>query len=329
MNTHFKIDAGVDARSSFPAHAALSLIDTSSTFHASHGYRHPLGIYNTSVLRILRRTRIFCEKLEARFSSEHVGKEGSGLGLDDEILDYLELALYSSAEHIDEIKAIADGFFKSGRQQAKNNTDYKKFDNRIDGYKKRISGYVNAIKHKQSRVRFYSSDCLINSTKMRLYGYFMEGVDRGVVGPHPVFHGNGSVFSLSSLAWEIITFLLQCSWALNEYLWVVAKFFHGPAGVRCDELVSATLAAARLPLYSFDDEHPFDRVLLSIEHAGQEEKIDSGIYGSILKPWGAVITLIPINDKSEFTGDGISCSFRFPSPSRVVIKNWKINKNEH
>lgn len=317
----YVIDLRRGAQSCFPSHATLSLVEPSSTYHNLQGYRQPLGIYNISLIRILRRTENFCRKLEVLFSDFEQGHEEGRKEIEDEISDYLELALYSAAEHVDEVKAIADGFFKRGRQQAKGSEEYRKLDNKISLYKKKISAYVNAIKHDQSRIRFCTSDLMIDGKHVRLYGYFVEGVSNGAVGPNPVFHGSGNVFSITSLAWEIICFLLQCSSALNDFLLKVAKLANGPTKIESEKLKNAVLSAARLPIYSFDDSHPFDHLDLEILFDNHErDLLASHIYGSMLRPWGAVKTVINMGAKTQFVGDGVTDTFKFPTATKVSLK---------
>lgn len=98
-----------------------------------------------------------------------------------EIIDYIELTLYSAAEHVDDIKAIARGFFKDkiNYDRSKHVT---KLLNTLKQHKNLITVSANAIKHNQSRIRLFSQEFTHSGEQMCLHGYFIEAVSKGVVG---------------------------------------------------------------------------------------------------------------------------------------------------
>lgn len=299
---------------------ALSRLDSTDTFHLEQGYRPPLGIYNMSVSRILSRTKNLCAKMEEVFKSTDAA---SGVGLTNEVADNIELALYAAAEHFDDIKAIADGFFKQGRKQAKNTENYRKLENKIDTYKRTIYSYVNSIKHKQSRLRYYSSTVIVNQKTLKFFGYFIEGVNDGVVGPNKLFHGNGQVFSLTSIPWEIIIFLEKSSIALADFLENFSLAGSDIYPVNRDLLKETVAAATRLPLYSFDEAHPFDENIIKIifdENFSRENYLSP--YGSLDNPWGKIKPFLMVSGASEMIGDGVTRSFKIVRPSRLKLMAW-------
>ncbi|MFX5839510.1 hypothetical protein ABTE60_19570, partial [Acinetobacter baumannii] len=91
-----------------------------------------------------------------------------------------------------------------------------------------------------------------------------ESTKDGVVGPSPIFHKTDrSIFSITSLAWEIIIFTLKSSRSLRNFL-STKKAIYGPAKTESDHLQKAIIAAARLPLYSLTEEHPLTSVTLNL-----------------------------------------------------------------
>jgi hypothetical protein len=156
-----------------------------------------------------------------------------------------------------------------------------------------------------------------------LHGYFIEGVEAGVVCPSRTFHKNQDVFSITTLIWEIIVFLLNCSRDLAEFLRAVSSHVAGPEDSRDELFQKAVIAAARLPLYTFGEEHPFSRVTLHIRTSdGKNDSLKSGLYGSITKGWSKISTPSFGQCASRFSGDGKTRSFRFAQPKEISFHHW-------
>src|SRR5947207_1165529 len=104
----FEIDISSTAQSSLEAQAVLATIDPGSCHHLSQQLRLPLGIYNVSVSRIAERVLALCKRLEMYFNAS---PDISGLRkereLRIELLEFMELAIYAAAEHVDDIESIA------------------------------------------------------------------------------------------------------------------------------------------------------------------------------------------------------------------------------
>jgi hypothetical protein len=248
------------------------------------------------------------------------------LNANDEIMqelnDYIELTLYAAAEHVDDIKSIATGFFRNSNLRDRHPA-YQSLQKEIKKHKRLISAAANAIKHQQSRIRVFSLEYSHGGSSGCLHGYFIEGVEAGVVAPSKTFHQSQDVFSITTLAWEVIVFLLNCSRDLAMFLRTTSNQLAGPVTTNCNELSKAVVAAARLPLYTFGEEHPFSRITVRVISSDDTtSQLESGLYGSISHHWlktgnatfGAFV--------SRFSGDGKTVSFRFAQPKSIVLHHW-------
>jgi hypothetical protein len=239
-----------------------------------------------------------------------------------EIIDYVELSLYAAAEHVDDITSIATGFFKHQALRDKNPA-YRALSKAIKQHKHFIAAAANAIKHQQSRVRLASIPFEDQGHRGVLHGYFIEAVVNGVVAPSPTFHRSRKLFSLTSLAWAILIFLLLASRDLAVFLNAVGVQLEGPARVSCVSFTKAVVAAARLPIYDFGEPHPFSLVTLSLGvESSSSGLIDSGIYGSIRNGWSPTCSPIFGNLASHYEGDGKSQRFEFFTVDSVSLQHW-------
>lgn len=325
LKQSFTIDLMKGSQSSLAAHPLLSIIDETCCFHTERSLRLPLGIYNISVSRVCEKLTAFCTRLEKYICSSHSIKGNDGENeLQRELVDYIELAIYAAAEHVDDLEAIASGFFKDKKSFGKDAsarilmTDVKRF-------KAFISASANAIKHQQARIRIYSLEFSHVEINSILHGYFIEGVEDGAVGPSIVFHKTQRVFSITTLAWEILLFLLRCSESLHRFLLSVAKFIHGPASQTSNMVSKAVTSAARLPLFTFDEEHPFSKATFVLTSDGSvDEELDSNLYGSFSRRWSLSEEVRFGSSNAGFVGDGTTRSFTFPLPSRVNLQHWQL-----
>ena len=240
-----------------------------------------------------------------------------------ELIDYVELAVYAAAEHVNDIDSIAFGFFMESKD-CKNSKAYKDLRKEVNRLKRAIAISANAIKHQQARIRLFSIEMTHAQHETCLHGYFVEGVQNGVIGPNCVLHRSQDCFSLTSLAWEIIAFLLGCSRALYCYLIAIGQRAPELPAPNCSIFNKAVSAAARLPLYTFGEEHPFTRVTLLVGPLVGEgaTTLESDLYGSILTRWD--VSAVPSFGRfhSSFVGDGVSKSFRFAQPKQVSLMHW-------
>jgi hypothetical protein len=156
MKPAFTIDYADRAASPLAAHALLSSSLAMRTYHVEQGFRASLGIYNASISRIFDKVISLAKKLEAYFKLSNSVEELRKFRQERiELIDYIELALYAAAEHVDDLDAIAVGFYPS-RALAERSPQFRTLQKNIKSLKRFVAIAANSIKHQQARVRIYS-----------------------------------------------------------------------------------------------------------------------------------------------------------------------------
>jgi hypothetical protein len=324
MKPEFRIDLSEGANTPLEALPILSLLDPKVGFHTSMNLRPPLGIYNVSIARVCDKLIKCCDKLEKYFKASI--KLGVLRGKDDlrkEMIDYIELALYAAAEHVDDISLIAKGFFPD-KQKYKSSTEASKLESPIKRHKSLITASINAIKHHQARIRIFSVEIRHAGIGHCLHGYFIEGVHDGIVGPSKIFHKDArQVISITSLIWEIICFILNSSRELARFVKKVTDVSQNGNQIRSDTFAKVVIAAARLPIYSFDDIHPFSetRIIINADEHGPE-LLNSNIYGSITQRWANSKDMQFLGDTGNYEGDGVTGTFKIVKPTTLGLQHW-------
>ncbi|NQX80275.1 MAG: hypothetical protein HRT83_07005 [Hyphomicrobiaceae bacterium] len=320
----FEIYIGDADHDPLEAFHVLRVMDIAFGNHLNNDLRPPLGIYNTSLSRLSGRLEKCSSKLEKLFkTSTHIEAVNDNKHLLEEVLDYLELSLYSAAEHVDDLKLIVNGFFDTKKDFNKS-PHSKTFIKNLKHHRDFIASVVNAIKHEQARVRLFSQEIKYGFHEMCLHGYFIEGVNNGEVGPNKIIHDDDSaVFSITSIIWEIICFVLKASRDLKEFLILQtgASVKDAPRGG--DFFVNAIIAAARLPLYSYDDEHPFSKICLVINTDEKSKKLfSSDLHGSLAAGWGASPEMKFGSTSSSYSGDDVTKKFKLVAPKKLSLQHW-------
>lgn len=323
MKPHYELDMASDAPSCLEVYKTLRLLSLENCNHNSNNLRLPFGIYNISINRICEKLILLSKKLENYFDKsyllEHLEEKST---LRQEIVDYIELSLYSAAEHIDDLDSIASGFYKNKNLRDKSNF-YKKFQKNIKTNKRFISSFTNSIKHNQSRIRIFSTEFSNGKFSGCLHGYFIEGVKAGAVGPSESFHLTESIYSITTLIWEIILLLLNCSRDLNEFLINTGSQIIGPVNTQFDAFQLAINSAARLPLYTFGEAHPFEHTKFSLLY--EDDAIlyfQSACFGSLIKGWDRSALTTFGKSKINFESDGVTKTFNIPIPKIINLQHW-------
>lgn len=324
MKSIFEIDISPDSVSPLEAYQSLTRLTNQNSYHTERNFRLPLGIYNVSTSRICDKLTALCQRIEKyflEFNELESAPQQKNI-LHKELIDYIELSVYAAAEHIDDIDAIASGFFKN-KVLCEKNVAYKDLQKNLKIHKKFISSFANSIKHQQSRIRLYSKEFSNRLILGYFHGYFIEGVESGVICPSGIFHKTQHVFSITALAWEIIFLLLNSSKELNIFLKSVATQLIGPTNTKSDHFQKTIIAAARLPLYTFGEVHPFARTTLKIltEYIDVDPSTKK-LYGSILNGWNTSTEHTFGKSAAHFEGDGSSRTFRLAAPKQVDLLHW-------
>ncbi|MFG1228584.1 hypothetical protein [Xanthobacter wiegelii] len=197
--------------SPLPALNILSSLKNGASYHEQRDCRHPLGIYNISVARICDKVAKCADKLEAYWQVS--GSPDSVDNLDatqGEMIDYLELAMYAAAEHVDDLEEIAKTFYNSDREAA-SSADVRLFKKAIKPLRDEISNFANTIKHAHGRLRLYQTDFYQDVSGIRVLGFFVEGWADGGIAPHRVLHSGGkTVLSLHHFFGMCLPMLGKC-----------------------------------------------------------------------------------------------------------------------
>jgi hypothetical protein len=321
----FQVDLAKNAQSGLEAQPLLEMVDNAATYHTAHNLRPALGIYNVSTFRTLKKAKDLCEKLEDYIRLDPDSPDHEFISRAQQaLIDYIELSLYAAAEHVDDLEHIVKHFYQFDRERV-SCTAYKNFQKEVKQHKRFISAVTNYIKHSQHRIRLYHLNYVHENHADTFHGYIIESVTDGVVGPSPVFHSTDrNVFSTTSLAWEIIMFVLRSSRSLKTFL-STKKLLPGSALTSSEHLTEAMIAAARLPLYNLDDDHPFSIASLKLMWDElSNDRASSLLYGSISNQWHSSNALTFGKSGVAFAGDGITRSFKMLiKPSRVGLQHWK------
>jgi hypothetical protein len=223
---------------------------------------------------------------------------------------------------VDDLELIVDNFF-CNRNESKRSFAHSKFKQELKAHKRFIAAVANYIKHSQHRIRLFHLEFVHASTSGVMHGYIIESVSGGVVGPSEIFHASHrSVFSMTSLVWEIIVFVLKASRSLREFLNSVRQL-SGPVRTSCNVLSDSLIAAARLPIYNMDDDHPISSVALRLDWDQDSTlRAQSGLYGSAFRPWEHGSGMYLGRCGAAFAGDGVTRSFRMlVQPSRISLQH--------
>ena len=83
------------------------------------------------------------------------------------------------------------------------------------------------------------------------------------------------------------------------------------------------VAAARLPLYSFDETHPFSETRIIIDGDDNGIKtLDSNIYGSIIQKWKKSDDMQFVSEIANYEGDGVTKTFEIVKPKALKLQHW-------
>jgi hypothetical protein len=321
-----RIDLPSQGAGALPALDRLSSLIDAPLHHDKIGVRHPLGIYNLSVARVSNKVVACATKLEALIQTAATLSELHALEKEsEELVDYLELCLYAAAEHVDDVESIAVCCFAS-KKEFKRSLHARKMLKEVKVIRDRLTAIANALKHHQARIRLYAIEFQHGRRPMCLHGLFVEAFHQGTVGPSPIFHaGIEKVISLPSFLWELMVYVFEMSVALDQFLQAVQAVKLAECSSRPSEVFTrACIATARLPNYSFDGAHPFERVRLVV---GADEANDkllvSNLYGSIRMPWSQETEHTLGGHVVTYRGDGVTKSFALVQPSTIRLQHWK------
>jgi hypothetical protein len=319
----YKIDIDAEGTSCLEALSALSNLRQGVLYHEIIDSRHPLGIYNISIGRVCDKIAKCCEKLEQYFnaSTDVSILQSKFVALRREVLDYLELSIYSAAEHVDDSEAIAKCFFKESMSFAKSPVT-KRLKTDLKNARKLISAFANLIKHHQSRIGLLSVEFVHDSVPMCLHGIFAEEFSAGAVRPKTILStGSQQLMSITGFLWDIVVFVLAVSAAIKRLILNLSAVDENALSAELSKpMAEAITALTRLPLYSFDEDHPFVRTRLLLQYESSLlPSINSGLYGSMARPWSKNATGSFGQLATSYECDGATTSFVMLTPTNLHL----------
>jgi hypothetical protein len=315
------VNVSVERDRSLPAYRTLAQFgDDLQFFHTKRGMRLPLGMYNMSVSRICARVSQYCQELEPLFQTSLMHSDASN-ATREEIASALEAMIYAAAEHGDDVEKLSSGFFGS-HDIAKQNAEFRKLANKVKKLRKLTTLIANKIKHEQARLSFYSMEFVHDGTPGTLHGFYVEGVNDGVIGPHKDVHSEVPILSLTTLAWEVLDFVSSSSMALDDFLTGFVKQDLQHENKQGPHFAQAVMTAVRLPTYTFGEEHPFNRQTLRIFSDDGTKPPASSLYGTLSNPWSKSDNMRFVSYATTSIGDGSSRSFALVQPKIVSLVHW-------
>jgi hypothetical protein len=288
--------------------AALAAQRPRPTHETVHRLRQPLGIYNTSILRILPAFREVLNATAAiSANSPFVPAVLGGKAL--AFLSAYERLLYLLMEHLDDCLNVLLCCFPSKAAYGSSSvvTGYKGHQR---GYYRHLGRIVNKMKHHQARVRLI----VLHDKRITLPGYYVEGVDEaGRIGPDKEIHkGGGTAFSAArDLRFHVANLYIvshHLSQSVDELLGEGIDQEYDAHSAE-DDIALMVDRIASLPLVLFPDEllDPFPTVRLR-KHPGGTREL------SVRFPDPAAELVLPIGLSRyvAFQGDGVSRAFAIP-----------------
>lgn len=124
------------------------------------------------------------------------------------------------------------------------------------------------------------------------------------------------------MLWEVLVFLLHASDSLRDFIANLISI-ESPPLVSYAAYSDAITAVARLPLYSFDELHPFaeTKIIITVDEYAKT-RLDSGLYGAISSKWKKNNDGTFGNNSAEYAGDGVSKQFKLVSPKTLNLQHW-------
>ncbi len=285
----------------------LAAIPATSIHSGELGSRPPIGVYNVGFDRVLNRIERLFNPVE-EIARGHWTAEA--LPNYETTLEALEAFLYALLEHVDDCRSILRALFDSPTS-FKRSRHVRKYDQEIRPYRDHIGSVVNAIKHRQGRLRAVS----VFSPHYLIPGYYVEtAYPDGMIGPDKDIHDNGdTAFSCYENCRYHFVNLFRCAFLLNEAVQNILSQANTSSPHTDQNELRRVLEVARrlcaLPNTCFLDE--IFKPAASIQMQSKENAIET-FELKFGKGVSARRTLDGFNVKLEFRGDGASRNFKIP-----------------
>lgn len=294
------------------------------TFEDRYGLRKPFGIYNISISRLDTRLERTARSIRDFMMANPTIPKAESRSV-DLMSDYLESCIYAAAEHVDDLESCLKCFFSNAQSYSKSKT-VRRFKDCLKRVRRIVSAFANSIKHQQARIRLNEIEFIHDSNRMVLIGFFVEGVENGKVGPSKIVQGEDvQVISVASFLWEIFIFAHEAADLLADALAEIMATASGNADrPRWAILRKAVIEIARVPNFSFDGPHPFERATIRLESEKATALFSSAdLYGSLGNRWSMSKSHAFGGTVQSYQGDGVTKSFALVAPKNIRLQHWQ------
>lgn len=304
----------------FPSvYGALRLAPESAMHFLDHDLRHPLGIYNVSIGRVLSAFEGVLTEND-RIQSALFNSSGQLDIQGGPLVEALAELLESMLAHTDDCYHILKTFhppvtprkppaFAQDWLEAVKDPAVKGFRDAIREHRDAIAAIVNRMKHSHARL----CTIVFHGNGPRIVGYFLEGVDkRGSLGPDPVLHPGNTAISLHrDLRLHLFRLYMIGHYLKTAVLKDLEMLHHTSldgalkAEDSSERVVGVATRVFQLPPTVFPDEVPKPMPYISYSRSDGELTLEFPGSGARTFPGNMQVQVL-------FNGDGVTRSFRLP-----------------
>jgi hypothetical protein len=281
-----------------------------SLYHTRLDLRHPLGIYNTSLVSIFESFESVLEELTRIAIERPYLNPQSPDKWEDVLLEHQRRLLYYLMEHMDDCQSILRCFFDP-RSDYMADSSVKLFKKSVKSYRDHIGRVVNHIKHSQGRLR----PIIFFNGNAGYPGYFVEGLDdTGTLCPAPHIHrGSNTAFSFSrDLRFHLFSVYMVSSHLATAISQIIGdkKTVSDHVDCHSDKIVKVAVAVSQLPLIFYPDEADQPVPNVRVEEDEQGETLLTLAFPDTV----AKVRQVPLPSKVfvSYRGDAVSRAFRTP-----------------
>jgi hypothetical protein len=295
--------------------------------HSDHELRHPLAIYNTSLRRVTQAFQEVLDENDKVYQAPY--KEDGNCDIEVHALIKAQQELLDALmAHLDDGYNILKALYPASRftksipfaaqwlERAKHPT-VRQYKHQIKVYRDTFAPIVNKIKHEHGRLRIVlmHDGRNIYDQQRRIAGYFLEGVDKdGKIGADVKIHNGKYALSFHrNLRYHFVYLYLMGEFLTKAVVGAVNSEYNigfapmSSVAANSSEMEKIAKRINHLPLLFFFDE--LREPTPTVELIEQDQDVElvltsmSPITANSYSPWRA---------QTQFTGDGVTSSWRMP-----------------
>lgn len=281
--------------------------------------RHPLGIYNLSLMNIWATFEEVLDELDNVLNEQIFRNNPPDVTWGNVLLRRQEDLISRLMRHFDDCLSILCCFYpvtsnksrEKDRDIVMKKSDVKVVMNAVKLYRDHIANIMNHIKHYQGMIR----GVVVFNDNTAIVSYYIEHINKnGIIEPHPDVHpqfrGMHTAFSFN----RNLRFLFWMVYAVSDLVSDVIRIIH-PKNASINELgnlESQTLRIAKrlegLPKYLFNDENAMDFPEISA--------VENNNLTRLILEYPSITILPTLHGRQQvllgWVGDGITKSYQLP-----------------